>query len=220
MKISKDTLEILQSFAAINPNLVIKPGSVIQTISESNTILGVATTEETWPAEIGIYNLGEFNSTLGLFKDPDIEFGETTLKIKEGRLGVNYQYADPSILTSPKQDIKLPTPLAVIALSASDIATLKKASSAFGLGTLVIKPKGKKIIASIADPSNPKSNSVDLEVGDNLDESSFEIHIATLNLKIIPGDYSLELAKGISCWTHQSRDVKYFIALEKSSKFA
>ena len=64
MEINDDTLEVLQNFATINQNILIRPGQDIRTISEARNILGRATLNVDFPNEFGIYNLNEFLGAL------------------------------------------------------------------------------------------------------------------------------------------------------------
>ena len=59
MKISKETLDVLKNFSAINPNLVINEGNKLSTIAEAKNIMASTTVSETFPKEIGIYDLNE-----------------------------------------------------------------------------------------------------------------------------------------------------------------
>ena len=49
MKLSDNTKEILKNFSEINPNLLIQPGKVVNTISTMKNILATAGVEEDFP---------------------------------------------------------------------------------------------------------------------------------------------------------------------------
>ena len=53
MILSDDTLNVLKNFATINPNLVLKPGQRVSTISEAKTIMASAEIVEDFPQEFG-----------------------------------------------------------------------------------------------------------------------------------------------------------------------
>ena len=74
MQLSSDTLNVLKNFATINPNVVIKPGQQLKTISEAKTILANAQIVEDFPVEFGIYDLNEFLSVYNLIDDPTLVF--------------------------------------------------------------------------------------------------------------------------------------------------
>lgn len=73
MKISEDTISILNNFSAINAALLFNEGSDIFTISEAKNILAKASVDETFPREFGIYQLSEFLSAVSLLENPDFE---------------------------------------------------------------------------------------------------------------------------------------------------
>ena len=66
MQLSNETINVLKNFATVNPNVVIKPGQKLKTISEAKTILASAQIVEDFPVEFGIYDLNEFLSVYNL----------------------------------------------------------------------------------------------------------------------------------------------------------
>lgn len=68
VNISQSTLNILKNFSSINKSIVIKPGSVISTLSINKNILARAEITETFPSELSIYDLGLFLGGLSLLK--------------------------------------------------------------------------------------------------------------------------------------------------------
>ena len=60
VSISNDTLSVLRNFSSINPNVVLKPGQEVKTISEAKNILAVAEIAEDFPTEMGISDLMNF----------------------------------------------------------------------------------------------------------------------------------------------------------------
>ena len=79
MKISKETIEVLKNFSAINPNLVIKEGNNLSTIADAKNIMASVVVKESFDSEVGIYDLNEFLSALNLIDDPDLNFGENSV---------------------------------------------------------------------------------------------------------------------------------------------
>ena len=68
VSISNDTLSVLRNFSSINPNVVLKPGQEVKTISEAKNILAIADIDENFPTEMGIYDLNEFLSAIDYTK--------------------------------------------------------------------------------------------------------------------------------------------------------
>ena len=74
MKLSSETISVLKNFATINQNLIIKSGSVVNTMSAMKNIYGKAKVKEVFPQEFAIYDLNEFLAILSLFDIPDLDF--------------------------------------------------------------------------------------------------------------------------------------------------
>ena len=84
MKISTNTLNVLKNFAKINPSIVVQEGNVLKTISPSRTIMAKGTVDTTFDKKFAIYNLDRFISTVSLFNDPELKFGEKSVEIYDG----------------------------------------------------------------------------------------------------------------------------------------
>ena len=97
MNISNETLDVLQNFASINPNILISPGQDLKTIAEAKNIMAEAHVPETFPVEFGIYDLNEFLQVIGLIQTPDLDFGVERVVIKYADVSrVNYYYSENS----------------------------------------------------------------------------------------------------------------------------
>ncbi len=226
MKISKETLDVLKNFSAVNPNLVIKEGNKLSTIAEAKNIMAAANVSETFPKEVGIYDLNEFLSALSLINDPELEFGEDSVVIKSSiaKQSLTYRYADSSILTSPQKEVTMPSHDVNIELSADDIAHIRRAGGALGHSVVSIASSegDDKVLLQVKDPNNSSANVFELEVGGGYSHTlSFDFQFLIANLKLIPGDYKVAVSsKLISHWECiNNNSVEYWIALEKSSTF-
>jgi len=221
MNITNDTLKVLKNFATINPNIVIKPGGQLKTISEAKNFMAVADGTDDFPTEFGIYDLNEFLSVSNLVQDPNFDFQDKNVKITSGGNTVTYFFSEPEILTSPSKEITMPDTEVGISITQEVLSQVRKAAAVLGHTEMSIKGSGGKVTLSVVDSSDATANSFDIEIEDNTDcteESNFIVNIN--NLKFIEGDYFVNISsKLISQWTCSSMAVKYFIALEKASTF-
>ena len=64
MKISSKTLSLLQSFAQISSNLLVKQGNKLATRNVVNSIQARAIVEETFPRQFAIYDLNQLLSLI------------------------------------------------------------------------------------------------------------------------------------------------------------
>jgi hypothetical protein len=222
MNITNDTLKVLKNFATINPNIVIKPGGQLKTISEAKNIMAIADGTDDFPTEFGIYDLNEFLSVSNLVQDPNFDFQDKNVKITSGGNTVTYFFSEPEILTSPSKEITMPdTEVVNLWVPLEVLSQVRKAAAVLGHTEMSIKGTGGKVTLSVVDSSDATANSFDIELNDNNDcTEEFNFIVNINNLKLIEGDYFVNISsKLISQWTCSSMAVKYFIALEKASTF-
>jgi len=220
MKLSDATKEILKNFSEINPNLMITPGNQIKTISTMKNILATAGVEENFPQEIAIYDLSEFLGMLSLFSKPVFDFDEKLMTINEEGTSTKskYFFADPSILTTPQKDVKMPDTEVEFTLTETDLTKVKKAAAMLQLPDIAIKSLGTDIMMSAIDKKNDTANTYDVKVGET--DKKFEFHFKTEHFKMLPGDYNVHISsKLISNFKHKTKSIQYWIALENTSKY-
>ena len=92
MQLSESTKEILKNFSEINPNLMIKPGKQLKTISTMKNILATANVSEDFPQDIAIYDLNEFLGVMSLFTKPQFAFDDKSLSIGEEGTSTKSKY--------------------------------------------------------------------------------------------------------------------------------
>ena len=220
MQLSESTKEILKNFSEINPNLMIKPGKELKTISTMKNILATANVSEDFPQDIAIYDLNEFLGVMSLFTKPQFTFDDKSLSIGEEGTSTKskYYFADPSILTVPPKDVKMPEAEVQFTLTETDLTKVKKAAAMLQLPDISISSKGSDITLSAIDKKNDTANNFSIKVGET--NSKFEFHFKTEHLKMLPGDYNVSISsKLISNFKHKSKPIQYWIALENTSKF-
>jgi len=219
MNLSNDTKEVLKNFSSINQNLMVNGGNVIGTMSAMKNIVAKATIPDTFQNEFAIYDLNEFLSALSLFKKPSLNFSEKSVKLDEegGGSSLNYFFSDPSIVTSPKTDITMPSVDVEFTFTQDTFNQIMKASAVLGTPDVEVKGTiGGDINLVVTDRKNDTSNDFSMKVGEN-SSSTFSHFFKVENLKLLNGDYKVQVSnKGISHFKNVSKDIEYFIALEAS----
>jgi hypothetical protein len=219
VKISKATLDILKSYAAINSNLLIKAGSKISTMSASKDIMAECDVEEKFTTEAGIFNMSEFLGVVSLYEAPDFDFDSKFVTISEGKQKVKYVYADAALLTVPTKTITMPKAEIEFSLSAGQLQKIQKASAALAVGDLAIVGDGKTIECQVLDAKNPSSNSYSIDLEATTTEK-FAVYFKVEKLKLIPGDYDVEISsKKISKFTSKNIKLVVYVACEANSTF-
>jgi len=215
MKLSNDTREVLKNYSTINANLLVTSGNQIATMSQMKNIVSLANLPDTFEKEFAIYDLNEFLSAMSLFDDPELDFGDSSVKISQGGQSLNYFYSDPTVVTTPKSDITMPDPDAIFTLKQSVFNQVLKASSVLGVPDMVLDVNETgQMNLRVSDRKNDTSNSFSVEVGEGGTPNQ-KFFFKVENLKLLSGDYEVKVSsKGISNFKNVNKDVEYFIALE------
>jgi hypothetical protein len=222
MELSPFTMQVLKNFATINSNIVIKEGSTIMTVSEAKNVLGCATVEEHFPREFGIYDLNEFLNVLSLVEKPRVKFEEQSMLIGDstGRAQIRYFFSDTEMLTSPSKPIDMPHAEVTFSLDQGTLGNLKRAASALGHSEVSITGGNGVVTLTVLDNENSTSNTYSIDVAGQYEDDNFNFIMNIGNLKLIPGDYNVKItSKLISEFTSVESNLKYWLALEKSSTY-
>jgi len=223
MELSDATLSVMKNFSGINQNILIRSGNQIKTISEARNVLASAQVTESFPNDIGIYDLNEFIGVLGLVDTPNLQFEDEYVRVSDssGRSRVKYFFSSEDTLTVPQKDIKMPDPEVTFTLDNDTLNKIKKAASALGHEEVLRSSQYGVLNLSVVDTQNATSNAFSIDVdGDYPEGATFNFVLSISNLRIIPGDYEVKISsKLISEFANKSIPVKYWIALEKSSTY-
>ena len=218
MKLSKETLTIIKNFGTINPNLTLKAGSELATITTGKNIIAKATVKEDFPIEFGIYDVNEFLGAMSLFEDPELTFTDKFVTIKENSNGIKYFAANQSVLTNVPSVKPFPEPDITFDLTSSNLSQILRVSSILRVPDFSIVGDGTSITVLVGDKNNPTGNTFEAIVGTT--DKSFKINFKVDSLKMLPGDYEVSIgAKKISRFVNKSVALTYFIALELDSTF-
>jgi len=222
MKLNQTTQDILKNFSEINTNILIKPGSELNTISTMKNILAKATINESFDSEFGIYDLNEFLSVVSSLDKPELTLHEKHLTISaEGsRSKVKYFYSDPSVIVSPTKEVNMPESDVTFSLSESNLAQLRKMAAILSSPDLaLIGTKGGDVVLKVCDKKNDTSNNFDIIVGENA-TANYTFYFKVENLKMMSGDYDVAVSsKSISHFKNTKLPIEYRIALEPDSVF-
>lgn len=220
MKLSGETLTILQNFAKINNGLKFKQGHNLSTISSSQTVLAKATVTEQFPEDFCVYDLNQFLVVYNLNKDTEIDFDNANIIFKSGRSKTKYRKTDETmIVTAPEKTLSLPSIDASFTLSDEDYAAILKSASVLQSPHIAVESDGDKIVLTAFDMSNDSAHTQSIEVGQG-NGNVFKAIFLTENFKMIPGSYDVQISsKGLSLFKNKKGFIEYWVALESKSKF-
>ena len=223
MELSDRSLQVLKNFSGINQNIIIRSGNTLRTVAEARNVLATATVEESFPKDFGIYDLNEFIGVLGLVDTPRLKFEDDYVLVGDstGRSKVKYFFSSEDTLTAPSKDVTMPNPEVSFLLTNDTLNKLKRAASTLGHDQVSITNKNGILSLSVVDSENSTSNTFSIDIdGEFKSDTQFNVIINISNLKILPGDYDVQLSsKLITQFKNREVNVTYWIALENSSKF-
>ena len=217
MKLSKETVGLFKNFAGINSNLLLKNGNKLATISAQKNVMADATVSESFP-DFGIYDLNEFLGAMSLFDDPELDFQDKYVSIKQGNMNIKFFAADSSVLTAPQKAITFPEAEINFNITADKLNMIQKTASVLRAADVSIVGDGSTITIVVGDKKNASGNSFSEPVGTT--DKSFKVNLKVENLKMLPGDYEVSISsKKISRFKSTATDLVYYVAVEADSTF-
>lgn len=218
MKFKESTLSILKNFSTINPSVMLRKGNLIKTVSPGKDVMAVSTLEDPIEGDAGIYNIGQFLSSLTLFNDPEVKFEDGYFAISDGKRSVNYTFAAENLILSPTKD-SLPVDgiHTEFDISWSEIKNLINAASVLQLPDIRFTPSGSgEVTISTTDKKNPTTNVYSVDVPATTSGEGKPVDINTTKLKLIQGDYHVSLGAHVA--EFKSESITYWIAVESERK--
>ena len=216
MKLSENTVSVLKNYSTINQNLLIREGSVLNTMSAMKNIVAQSTVDEKFPQQIAIYDLNEFLASMSLFNSPDLKFKDDfVIMSEEGKKSsLKYWYSDPSVVTTVTKEINMPECEVKFTLSSDILSNVQKAAAVIGAPDMVLENGSLRV----TDKKNDTANAYSIDVVDTDDVYKFWFKVE--NLKLLSGDYDVSISsKRISHFKNTNVDIEYFIALEPESNY-
>lgn len=221
MKLSSETLTVLQNFAKLNSGIQFKTGNKIKTISTGKNVLAEATLKDSFPQDFCVYDLNKFLTIHSIGKDTDIDFDDINIIFNFGRNKTKYRKTEKeSILIPPDKELTLPSVDITFSLSKEDFDSIMKITNVLQSPNLVVESEGEAINLTSCDVKDSSADTNTIQVADGTGQK-FKMVFLTENLKMIPGAYDVQISsKGLSLFKNKNQDIQYYVATEaKYSKF-
>lgn len=226
MKISQQTLKILQNFSNICEYIFFKEGNPIITMSPARNVVAMYNHEEIFP-EFGIYRLKEFLGAINLFDLDGIDFifKDKFIIIKYKSNSLKY-VTTPTDLIPGYHDIKDPELYRKVGekcncsfkLTKDDILRIKKATAILFNSTpshstsikVNVQIENGSGSIKIRNNNDPSSNVFKLNIKDGKDTGVFSFSVD--NLMLFAGDYQVSiLNKKMIVFKHDEIPLTYLI---------
>lgn len=221
MQLSNETLAILKNFASINQGIEFKAGNVLRTVSTGKTILAQAELVDSFPEEFCVYDLNQFLSVHGLFKDsPVLDYDESNVIFKVGTRKVKYRKtAKGMVVTPPEKNLMAASVDFGFTLDAADYDWIMKSANVLSSPNVALVSDGEEVLLVAMDVTDDSAHTNSIRVADG-DGRKFKIVYKTENIKMIPGSYVAEVTFGkFTHFKNTQHKLEYWIALEKESEF-
>ena len=215
MKLSEQTVEVLQNFSTINQSLLFREGRTLRTVSPQKTVLAEVEVGDEFAQDFGIYDLGQFLSALSLVENPELDLGDNGMTISDGNgTSLNYRYADASmIVTPPEKALTLPDINASFKLSSNVLRDVLQGARVLGLPEIIVKCVDEVVTIEAGDSKDSSMNSYSKKVA--IADEDFTHIFKVDNMKMMMLDYNVEISsKGISKFSTEDGRVTYFVATE------
>lgn len=218
MKISNDTIQVLKNFASINSSLVFKQGNVQSTVTPQKTIIAKVTIPDSFERDFAIYDLKQFLNIISSLEDPELEFHDSYVTVYSGSERFNYRYGDAKlIVVPPAKEIQFPEPSVELKVTSAILAKIQNAGSVLGVPEVAVVGENGKITVRALSTKEQDGNNYQFDAGET--DLNFKIVFKTENLKLLPEDYTVEIAKKgeMALARFTSDRATYFVAVEANS---
>lgn len=217
MKLSPETIAVLQNFSGINKSILIRPGSELTTISETKSIIGVARVAEEFSQEFAIFDLPKFLSSLSLFREPELEFGDKRVTIREGMRKLDYTFSDKrTVLSIEQESIAKLSKVAdagevKFAWTDETYQLVSKARAVLKLPEFIVEGDGMSIRLKASDTANATGDLYEAIVGET--GETFRAVFRHENIKFLPRDYEVQYAtRGLAKFSADG--ITYYVTTE------
>lgn len=218
MKLSETTVKILENFSKISNTIYFFPGNKQKVMTPAKSIFAEVHFEENFPIEFGIYDLTKFLSVLSLFDNPELDFSDKYVTIKDADSTATYWFTSKEVvkkaIVDPNKSITLPNVDLEFQMTKDDFKHLKSSSSVLGAPHFIIKGDGSDINLIVSDADDKTANQISKTVGSTTDTFCFVGDISSL--KMIDDDYSVKVTKsGIIEMKAMNHKLTYWLAIRK-----
>jgi hypothetical protein len=230
IELTPQTLDVLKNFSTINSNLLITPGSVLRTISQTKNVIGRATVAENFTSEFGIYDLSNFIGVLSSFENPVLTFSEETeadgtakyvvISDRDGSGSFKYYGSPKNVLKFLTKDITMPEPALQFDLPKDVLTKCLKAATMSSLPNMVVQSEGEKLDLVVRNEEVDSSNEFRITLSDEGNGNKLNIIFDVLNLRLIPGTYRVAMDGKMICqFVNDEKSLQYYIASERNSDY-
>jgi hypothetical protein len=229
IRISEQTIEILNNFSTICPGFLHDPTVAegqLRVASPNGNLVAFAKVPEQFP-EFSIFDMKAFISFMNMMKDGEVEFFEKNMKVTRGKSKGIFTFCSKLVVLTPPKKVNMPEMEVEILLSASVIKQILKASTVLAVTELVISCPGNGEAISISSEGKKDSgidNNFQIEL-DETHDTKFRFVMPAEIIRFIPADYKVELSSrnvarfSANLSSNGEYAISYFVSLDATSTY-
>lgn len=199
MKLSNETIDILNNFSAINDSLYFREGSKLRTVSPMKNIYAEAEVKETFEMDFGIYSLKLFLSIINALDNPSLTFHENHVVISDDKFSIQYLYASENmIVTPPKGAPKGSGALVEFNIEMQDWKSFKRALNVVGSPDIVVEATDDNVTLKGLNTKNSGDNVLNMNISNANVKENCKVHFLCNNMVMMDKDYSIEVHENIA----------------------
>lgn len=223
MKFSEKSIEVIKNFSTINQGIIFKEGNTLKTVSPQKNVLAVAELEDDIEKEFAIHDLNNFLTVASTSDSGEFLFDDSQhiiITSESGMGELRYRFSSSNMIVAPpEKDIQFPTPEINIDIPAKSLEAIFRTAGIINTPHIGFISDGENVYATAFDAVGAKNHQYKLNLGKG-NGDAYECHFKLENLKVIPGDYELNISsKGVSHWKNKNRPIEYWVTLEPGSKY-
>lgn len=224
MKLSPNTIKILDNFSSIAPSMSIEKGKIVSVMAATKNIIGYAEIEEEFPQQVNIPKVSLLMHTLKVLKEPELVFypGKNFFKVKGKNGDVDLAVCEDRIVKELKGkklefDGKVEPDIDIL-FSEEILDTCRKIASSIKLDSIVITNVDGEVCILIKNSDlGDSSDKYVFETGVTTDKD-FKFVVDAQNIKNIPGNYTLKVFNGkVAQFKHTEAELYYWVSLSADS---
>lgn len=217
MKFDSKEVNVLKNFATINPSMTVSNKQFAVKKTGNSMVAKFKLENKHTFNDFGIYEMNEFLSILGTFKDPDIVVNDKFLSIEEKDKSSKIKYftTDKSLIEAvpniEEKANKVEFPL-VFNLSSDKLSAVIKTSALIRADYVFFESNGKSVKMTTANALDNSNNLFEIFITAGITKNALpkpvKMPIADFS-KLISGDYTVKIAEKISIWESALGPVYY-----------
>ena len=221
MKLSKQTIEILENISSLNKQFLFRKGSSLKSCTQNKSLAVEAKVEEIFPSQVGVFDLSKILSCLKTFNDSELFFNENCVKVANDHSEAAFGLAGEDQLLTIKKDIvfnpsginfDLSWSLIQEVIKYSHLMRTKVANtSTWTFDTLSIIGTGDFIVAQVQHSKQIDDETLKINIVQDSRKFKFNLPIQLLNL--VEDDYLMEASKSMVIRVSgKTKPITYYLA--------